>query len=142
MTKNPDKRFTEDVRLHLSFIENVIGRMNSNAFSMKGWMIAIVSALCAIYASNTKNPDGFIFFIIAIIAVIIFWCLDAYYLRMERQFRSLYKKIKNNPVETDFSMSREGLKESYWKALWSPSNWILYCSVLVVLGAAIYLISR
>ena len=40
---------------HLEFIQNVITRMNTNSFQIKGWSIVVVSALLAIYASTKDN---------------------------------------------------------------------------------------
>lgn len=37
----PHSKYSEDVRHHLSFIQDVITQMNSNSFSMKGWMVAV-----------------------------------------------------------------------------------------------------
>ena len=109
----PESKYSEDVRQHLTFIQDVITRMNSNSFSMKGWMLAIVSALCAIYASNAANQFSYIYFIIAIPVVIIFWLLDAYYLKMERQYRDLYKEICKSKEETDFNMNANGYHGKY-----------------------------
>lgn len=77
---------TEDQRLHLQFIQGNITRMNSNSTSMKEWMVAIVSALLAIYASS--NVAAFIW--VAIAPVVIFWVFDTYYLWIERKYRILY----------------------------------------------------
>ena len=68
---------------HLEFVQNVITRMNSNSFQLKGWMITIVSALLALYASSNK----LLYIFVAIVPVIIFWCLDAFYLKQERLYR-------------------------------------------------------
>ena len=135
----PESKYSEDVRQHLTFIQDVITRMNSNSFSMKGWMLAIVSALCAIYASNAANQFSYIYFIIAIPVVIIFWLLDAYYLKMERQYRDLYKDTCKSKEETDFNMNASGYKQCFCDALFSPSNWPLYVSVIALLGAAIFM---
>ena len=132
-------KFTDDVRQHLSFIQGVITRMNSNSFSMKGWMVAIVSALAAIYASDSFNPCGCIYFIIAIPVVLIFCGLDAYYLKMEKQYRQLYKKVLDDPIITDFNMSASDFKVTLWEAFKSPSVWILYTLVLVILVIAIFI---
>ena len=64
----PQSKYSEDVRQHLSFIQGVITRMNTNSFSMKGWMVAIVSALCAVYASNSTADAAYVYIIAAIIA--------------------------------------------------------------------------
>lgn len=135
-----ESKYSEDVRQHLSFIQGVITRMNSNSFSMKGWMVAIVSALAAVYASDAANPCGYIYFAIAIPVVLIFCGLDAYYLKMEKQYRDLYNEVLANPVTTDFNMNASGFKRTLWQAFCSPSVWILYVFVLVLLVAAIIIL--
>ena len=135
-----ESKFTEDVRQHLSFIQGVITRMNSNSFSMKGWMVAIVSALAAVYASDATNPCGYIYFVIAIPVVLIFCGLDAYYLKMEKQYRDLYNKVLESPTTTDFDMDVRGYKRTLWQAFKSPSVWILYSSVIVLLVVAIVIL--
>ena len=139
----PESKYSEDVHLHLTFIQGIITRMNSNSFSMKSWMVAIVSALGAIYASNTCNPHSYVYFFIAVAAVLIFWCLDAYYLKMERQYRDLYNDVLKRTEETDFNLEADDYKQSFWCALWSKSNWPLYLPFfLVLLGAALYLVLK
>lgn len=62
---------------HLEFIQSTITRMNQNSFKIKGWMITLVSALLALYASSEKV----VYILIAIVPTIVFWFLDAYYLQ-------------------------------------------------------------
>ena len=81
---------TDEQLKHLEFIQAIITRMNSNSFQIKGWMITIVSALLALYASS-KDNTAYIF--IAIIPTILFWFLDAYYLQQERKFRGVYNDV-------------------------------------------------
>ncbi len=86
---------------HLEFIQNVITRMNSNSFTIKGWSITIVSAFLALYASS-KNID---FLLAGLPAIFVFWYLDSYYLTQERRYRELYNdKVKDNWVD-DFDMN-------------------------------------
>lgn len=135
-----ESKYSEDVRQHLSFIQGVITRMNSNSFSMKGWMVAIVSALAAVYASDSSNLCGYMYFVVGIPVVLIFCGLDAYYLKMEKQYRALYNKVRSKPEDTDFSMDASGFKKTMWQAFKSPSVWILYASVLVLLVTAIVIL--
>ncbi len=137
-----ESKYSEDVRQHLSFIQGVITRMNSNSFSMKGWMIAIVSALAAVYASDSYNPCGYIYFVVAMPVVLIFCGLDAYYLKMEKQYRKLYNQVVENTENTDFCMDASGFNVPFYQALRSPSVWVLYISVMVLLVAAVVLLSR
>ena len=101
---------------HLEFIQNIITRMASNSFLLKGWAITIVTALIAL--SIDKN--NYRYFIVANFPIIIFWLLDAYYLKQERLFRHLYNEVrKKNKSEIDFSMPVKSEKENYFKVLFS-----------------------
>ncbi|MGL4982191.1 MAG: hypothetical protein ACRC4W_04980 [Treponemataceae bacterium] len=87
----------EEKRQHLEFIQNVITRMNTNSFQLKGMAVTIVSALIAIYATTTN----ILFIFIAIVPTILFWFLDTYYLQQERKFRGVYNNVTElkNDVE-------------------------------------------
>ena len=137
-----ESKYSNDVLQHLSFIQGVINRMNSNSFSMKGWMVAIVSALCAVYASNSKADASYVYIIAAIIADILFCFLDAYYLKMEKEYRNLYNKVLETPNGTDFNMDTSEHRVCLWKAIKSPSVWILYTVVALLLGIALYFVLR
>ena len=86
---------------HLEFIQNIITRLNTNSFQIKGMSITLTTALLAILATN-----GNIYFsIIPFFPLIIFWGLDAFYLSKEKQYRNLYEEIVlNNSNITDFSL--------------------------------------
>ncbi|MCP4140217.1 MAG: hypothetical protein GY755_08000 [Chloroflexi bacterium] len=47
-----EKMAHDDKIKHLEFIQGAVTRMADNSFKMKGWMVAIISALLAIYADN------------------------------------------------------------------------------------------
>lgn len=87
---------------HLEFIQNVITRMNSNSFTIKGWTITLISALFAL-AANGSNPK---YVLITYIIVPVFWVLDAFYLSQEKQYRGLYNDVAiKNEDAIDFSMN-------------------------------------
>jgi hypothetical protein len=126
---------------HLEFIQGVITRMNTNSFQLKGWMVTLVSALLALYASN-KNVK---YIFIAIIPVIIFWFLDAYYLQQERKFRGIYNDVANLSPDNEkqevrlFEMPLNKYykgKYKYCKVFWSSAIAPLYglISFLLLLG--------
>jgi hypothetical protein len=126
---------------HLEFIQNVITRMNTNSFQIKGWCIVIVSAFLAIYAS-TKDP---FFFLAAIFPTIIFWFLDAYYLNQERKFRGLYNDVAGvteNPKEIKLFAMRPDLyvggKYSYWSAFFSITILKTYVSLIAILISILF----
>ena len=80
---------TEDERLYLQFLQNNIARMNTNSVQTKGWCVAIVSALLAIFA-DSKN---LLFIYISIIPIIVFCFLDAFYLQQEHKFVEMYNSF-------------------------------------------------
>lgn len=82
----------EDERLYLQFLQNNITRMNSNSAQAKGWCIAIVAALLAIF-SETRNE---LFVWICLIPVVLFCILDTLYLQQEHKFVAIYNDYVDN----------------------------------------------
>lgn len=95
---------------HLEFIQITIVRMAANSFVIKGWTVTLVAAILA-FTSKDANPNAAS---IALIPAIMFWSLDAYYLRTEREFRALYDQVRQNPpkddLEVDFSLDVSKVK--------------------------------
>lgn len=137
---------------HLEFIQNVITRMNTNSFQIKGMSITIIAAFCAVYAAK----PNVIFIFISIIPTLMFWTLDAYYLQQERKFRFIYdnvcglKALMTVPL---FSMPIDKIKEiinldketkkklRYCNAFWSESICNIYLSLILLLAIVGFIIS-
>lgn len=86
---------------HLEMIQGVINRMAGNSFALKGWAVTLVAGIFVLAEKDTDK----LYFLVAYIPVIIFWCLDSYYLLQERLYRSLYEKVRNTSVDNiDFSL--------------------------------------
>ena len=125
---------TEKIK-HLEFIQNIITRMNTNSFQIKGWTITLVSAALALFAA-TKNYH---FVGVGVVPAVVFWFLDAYYLQQERKFRELYKdvaldrkadKIKPFMMRPDLY---EGGKFFYFRVVFSTTIWPMYLSIILLL---------
>jgi len=80
--------FDEASLKQVEFVQNVITRMNSNSFQLKSWAVALTAGL---FALSDKSSPGFA--LLAFVPIIMFWILDAYYLRSERQYRNLYTHL-------------------------------------------------
>lgn len=92
----------ENKRKHLEFIQNVIARMNSNSFLLKGWTITLISALFALAAKDSNIN----FVLVSYIVLPVFWILDGFFIATERQYRDLYKSVSEKEEnEIDFSMN-------------------------------------
>ena len=88
---------------HLKMLQAVITRMAGNSFLIKGWCVTLVSALIALSAKDAKYMV-----LVAFLPVLMFWWLDAFFLRQERLFRKLYDHVRENSEdESDFSMNTQ-----------------------------------
>jgi hypothetical protein len=93
---------------HLDFIQNVITRMNSNSFLIKGWTITLVAALFAL-AARDSNLN---FVLVSYVVIPVFWILDGFFVSVERRFRDLYREvILISEDEIDFSMDTKKFKK-------------------------------
>ena len=130
----------EDERLYLQFLQNNIARMNSNSAQAKGWCIAIVAALLAIF-SETKNE---LFVWIYLIPVVLFCFLDILYLQQEHKFVAMYNDYVDNKAgkpqvyKMPMSTYEKGLC-GFMKALMSWSVVIPYGLLLATIVSTLVL---
>lgn len=133
---------TEDERMYLQFLQNNIARMNTNSAQAKGWCIAIIAALLAIFAQT--NNELFIW--ICLIPVILFCILDALYLQQEHKFVGMYndyvKENENKPAVYEMPMKSysKGIK-GFLKALSSWSVSLVYGMLLFVIVGSLFLMA-
>ncbi len=121
---------------HLELIQNVISRMASNSFLIKGWCVTLVAALLALASQNSNTK----YVIVALLPTVMFWILDSYFLRQERLFRKLYDQVRTlNDDAIDFSMNISAFMEStaLSKAAFSQTLIIFYGVILVAIVIAI-----
>ncbi len=116
---------------HMDYIQSAISRMAANSFSLKGWDVTIVAAIVAL---SFKESDWRIY-ACALFLNIVFWVLDAYYLKQEKQFRMLYdevSKIKDDGT-VDFSMDTRKFTRKVSKISCVISIAPLYLAITVIL---------
>lgn len=89
---------------HLELIQAVISRQASNAFTVKGWNVLLVSALFALAATKSS----WLLALASVLPATFFWALDAYYLCQEKRYRVLYDAVRAHLSEpADFGMTPE-----------------------------------
>lgn len=125
---------TEEKLKYLEFIQNTISRMNKNSFQIKGCMVTIVAALLALCA----NSVNILYVYISIFPTIMFWVLDAYYLKQERKFRELFNEAVKDKTKP-FSMNTRKYKVCYCKAFFSKTLLFFYLPTILVLTLIVVL---
>ena len=91
----------------IEIIQDIIKRMALNSFMTKGWAITLV--VVTLLLKGTEYQVW-----IAFIPLLVFWFLDAYFLRQERMYRKLYDWVINSRLNTDeflFDMNAYRFKE-------------------------------
>lgn len=132
----------ESIVEHLKMVQSVINRMAQTSFILKGWMITVVITILGVSLSVSNNELG----LLALFPVLIFWGLDAYYLRQERLFRGLYELIRQDPEHTTvplFSMKTDYCKDSvpsWWTSLFSKTEYVMYLSSVAVVLIVYFII--
>ena len=124
---------------HLEFLQNVITRMASNSFLLKGWTVLLVSALFALLAEASRIQ----FVYLAYFPSVAFWILDGYFLRQERLFRKLYDRVRTLPNSaTDFSMDTTSVAsqvDSWFRTLFSKTLIIFHGTVILTISVVLLL---
>jgi len=129
---------------HLEFIQSAISRIAANSFLLKGWSVTLAAALVALAAKDADLR----FAVIALFPALIFWGLDAYYLRLERLFRALYDDVRRLPEQElieklgPFSLSIDEYRDSdrvdsWGKTLSADAVMWVHGIVVVTVGALI-----
>lgn len=79
----------------IDIIQDIIKRMAFNSFIIKGWAITLV--VVTLLLKGTEKYQVWI----AFIPLVVFWFLDAYFLRQERMYIILYDWVINNRLKTE-----------------------------------------
>ena len=93
-------QLNDDGRQYLQMMQATIERMAANSVNCKTWMATIVSAFMALQ-SPIQSLNGWI--LLALLPIILFWYLDAQYLKLERGLRNREREFINsiNTVTSD-----------------------------------------
>ena len=128
------------VQSHLTMQQGVINRLASNSASCKTWCVTLVSAIVVVVAEHDRPKLLYT----ALIPIILFFALDAYYLGLERSFRSAYgefvRKLHAGLATIDDvfilhpASGPPGLMFTVFRAMLSISVWPFYATLAVLLA--------
>lgn len=126
-------------RQHLEFVQNVITRMASNSFQIKGFTMVMATLLAGLWGES-KN---ILFLYLVIPATIMCAFVDAYYLQFERKYRKLYSnsvdrlEVKSTLKEV-YNMDVRSISCSYWKCLFSTSMAMPYLIIVILIVGVVF----
>lgn len=135
---------------HLEMIQSVVARLGGNGFLIKGWAITIAAGFSGFALGQDNGWLG----AIALVSVLFFWSVDAYFLRSERLFRALFTQVRTmdqwvTPFYMDASSDdfvervRTGQTKcpsdaaSWWSSAGRPTLSIFYSALLIANGLVI-----
>ena len=120
---------------YLKMIQSVIDRLAQNSFQTKSWSIGLATAILAAGSISQRMPVS----VLAFFPAICFGVLDAYYLRRERLFRSLYDAASSGKAPR-FSMDTRpyhGRICSWGSVLKSPAILLVHVPIIAVIAVVV-----
>lgn len=125
----------------VEIVQNVTGRMANNSFLIKGWAITLIVASLIVSGAMYHHY-------VALLPWFVFWCLDAYFLRMERLYRKLYDWLIINRQKSEdflFDMNKASLEKRFGKevprmlqVMFSKTLVTFYGALLVIIIISVY----
>ena len=128
---------------HLKLIEQQIQRMADNSFKVKNWALTVVGgALLYWLKEETPKSNKLWLILLIVLATLIFWWLDAYYLTLEKCSRKLYMKVEGGK-EDSYSLSiREYLGQFNIICVAITSKTYTHTYVLLILFEIVLFLSK
>lgn len=104
---------SEEFKMEIELIQSCINRMEKNSFLIKGWAITIISGFIVLM---TEKANYKIIASLSIVILILFWYLDAVFLKTERLYRRKYDwVIQQRPKgNMDFWLNLEPTNKEMW----------------------------
>ena len=87
-----ENMLNDDERQYLQMMQDNITRMATNSVNVKTWLVTIVAGILAI-GGNIENVNYWL--LLAIVPIVVFWYLDAFYLNIERGLRNREQRFLN-----------------------------------------------
>lgn len=127
----------------IEIIQSIIRRMANNSFLIKGWALSL-TVITLILKGNERYK-----ILISFFPLIVFWILDAYFLRQELLYRKLYNWVITYRLKTDeylFNMDASRFKNevhSLLRTMFSFTLGLFYISIMIlILIYLFFVISR
>ena len=137
-----DEDQSESIRIaHLTMLQGVISRMGSNSFTLKAPSATFGGVAVAVTASSDTHSPYYA--VAVIVPMLIFWLMDAQYLRNERAYRRLYDHVRAGEEIEAYSLEAKPFMAETESVLRLTVSWSVswfYLAILLSLGAVAILI--
>lgn len=106
-----EKTLREYLFKEVELVQDIVTRMGTNSFLVKGWAITLIVASLLITGFSYHH-------FVALLPWLIFWAYDAYFLRMEKLYRELNDwLVENRSKSQEFllDMNKSSLENRFGK---------------------------
>lgn len=124
---------------YLELIQAIVTRMADNQFKLRTWSVGLGAAIIGYAAAKDAHVQAAY---LGVMSAAIFWILDAYYLGLERSYRTLYDQecVKTDDLPS-MNLSVKLPLSSYLSALIRPAVCLVHLPVLalaIIVGGRIW----
>jgi hypothetical protein len=119
---------------HLGMIQGVVDRLAGQSATVKNFCLTLVAGAIALAFSNHLSSPLWI----ALAAPLLFVGLDAYYLGLERAFRTLYEEVAGRDLSEAGQLSMKQRPSGTISALRSPAILPFYLPQIIVAALLIW----
>ena len=121
---------------HMNMIQGVIARLETNCFTLKAMAMTMAAALLA-FLGSIENPN-WVYPAAVCLPVVVFWAMDAQYLRLGRCFRHLFNSVRKHKCGDSFSMDISDFKKKEQSVVRIMFSWSVSLFYLSILAAFIF----
>ncbi len=130
---------TEISIAHMSMIQGIVTRLETNSFTLKALAMTLAASVLA-FTGAVKNPN-WVYPLAGCLPVVAFWIMDAKYLRLGRLFRRLFDEVRLGTVSEPFTMNISPYKKQEQGGLRIAFSWSIcwfYLSILLTFAIVSY----
>ncbi len=120
---------------HMSMIQGIVTRLETNSFTLKVLAMTLASAVLA-FTGAVKNPN-WAYPLAGFFPVLVFWIMDAKYLRLGRLFRRLFDEVRLGKIEDSFTMNIKPYAKEEQSVIRIAFSWSVcwfYISIIIALA--------
>ncbi|PKK82448.1 MAG: hypothetical protein CVT49_13480 [candidate division Zixibacteria bacterium HGW-Zixibacteria-1] len=127
------KKFNESTIAHMAMIQGIVTRLETNCFTLKALAMTLAVAVLA-FLGAVQKPN-WLYLLAGCFPVVVFWIMDAQYLRLGRLFRHLYSAVRSGELEDPFSMNFKAYEKFEQITLRIAFSWSILWFYLSILAA-------